>query len=108
MSEDKEAVISDDIDRAIAGEFYFTAAQAADGAEGVPPMRGFRGKYAALERLIFCVLILDNGFIVTGESACVSAANFSAEVGRKIAREHARQKIWALEGYLLCDALSRQ
>lgn len=56
--------------------------------------------------LTVCCLTLQNGFTVTGESACVSAANFDAERGRKIARGHARDKIWQLEGYLLRDQLN--
>lgn len=48
-----------------------------------------------------CALSLRNGFIVIGESAAASPANFDADIGRKIARENARNKIWALEGYLL-------
>lgn len=55
--------------------------------------------------LTVCVLKLRNGFTVTGESAPVSAANFSAVMGRKIARENAREKIWVLEGYLLRERL---
>jgi hypothetical protein len=51
--------------------------------------------------LTVCCLTLRNGFTVTGESAAASPENFDAELGRKIAREHAKQKIWALEGYLL-------
>jgi hypothetical protein len=57
--------------------------------------------------LTVCCLKLKNGFTVTGESACASPENFDQELGRKIARENARQKIWALEGYLLRDRLSR-
>ena len=55
--------------------------------------------------LIVCCLPLRNGFTVTGESACASPANFNAELGQKIAREKARDKIWALEGYLLKQML---
>ena len=51
--------------------------------------------------LTVCALTLRNGFTVTGESAAVSMENFDAELGRKIAREEARNKIWRLEGYLL-------
>lgn len=50
-------------------------------------------------------LTLQNGFTVTGESACASPENFDAEIGRKIARENAREKIWLLEGYLLKQKL---
>ena len=55
----------------------------------------------ALGLLTFCVLVLNNGFTVTGESACASPENFDAEVGRKIARQNAIQKIWPLMGYEL-------
>lgn len=51
--------------------------------------------------LTVCCLTLRNGFTVTGESACASPENFDAEIGRKIARENARSKIWQLEGYRL-------
>lgn len=55
--------------------------------------------------LTICVLTLVNGFTVTGESACASPENFNEEIGRNIAFENARQKIWALEGYLLKQRL---
>ena len=57
-------------------------------------------------QLTVCCLTLQNGFTVTGESACASPENFNAELGRKIARDHARNKIWALEGYLLRQRLA--
>lgn len=56
-------------------------------------------------QLTVCCLTLMNGFNVVGESACVSPENFDAEIGRKIARANAREKIWALEGYLLKQRL---
>jgi hypothetical protein len=52
-----------------------------------------------------CCLTLKNGYNVIGESACASPDNFDQEIGRKIARANAREKIWALEGYLLKEAL---
>lgn len=55
--------------------------------------------------LTVCCLTLRNGFTVTGESACASPENFDAETGRFFAREKARDKIWALEGYLLRQRL---
>lgn len=56
--------------------------------------------------LTVCALTLRNGFHVVGESAAASPANFDAEIGRKIARDNARSKIWALEGYLLRSKLA--
>ena len=95
------------INDVIASEHYFTAqdgvmgAYAADGS--VHSLGRTPGKEAheALGLLTFCVLVLDNGFTVTGESACASPENFDAELGRKIARQNAVNKIWPLEGYLL-------
>lgn len=55
--------------------------------------------------LTVCCLKLANGYTVTGESAAASPANFDAELGRKIARDNARNKIWALEGYRLRQSL---
>ena len=52
-----------------------------------------------------CSLILSNGFVVDGESAAASKENFDEEIGRKIAYENARDKIWMLEGYLLKQKL---
>jgi hypothetical protein len=57
--------------------------------------------------MTLCVLTLRNGFQVTGESAAVSFENFDEEIGRKVARANAREKIWQLEGYLLKDKLSK-
>lgn len=56
--------------------------------------------------LTVCALTLGNGFIVTGESASASPQNFDADLGRKIAFDNARNKIWAFEGYALRNTLA--
>ncbi len=56
-------------------------------------------------RLTVCVLTLRNGFLVTGESSCVSVENFDADLGRKIARDNAKNKVWELEGYALKERI---
>lgn len=55
--------------------------------------------------LTVCCLTLCNGFTVTGESACADPSNFNEAIGMEIARKNAREKIWALEGYLLKQRL---
>ena len=55
-----------------------------------------------------CCLTLRNGYTVVGESACASPENFDEELGRKIARDNARNKIWQLEGYVLRQRLHDQ
>lgn len=56
--------------------------------------------------LTVCALTLRNGFQVVGESAAASPENFDEAIGRKIARDNARSKIWQLEGYLLRSKLA--
>jgi hypothetical protein len=53
-----------------------------------------------------CLLKLRNGFTVIGHSASASIENFDADIGRKLARDAARQHIWQLEGYLLKQRLA--
>lgn len=64
--------------------------------------------YLYHKTLTICVLELRNGFLVTGESACADPANYNREIGNQIAYKNAREKIWALEGYLLKEALSKR
>lgn len=84
---------------------YFTALDGVDGHfRGGPEAQACDG--LALSLLTFCVLVLRNGFTVTGESACASPENFDAEIGRKIARENAVNKVWPLMGYALRSRLA--
>lgn len=58
--------------------------------------------------LTHCTIKLDNGFSVTGESACVDPANFNEEVGRQIAFNKAHEKLWPLLGFRLADRLTAE
>ena len=93
-----------DVQASIASEHYFTAH---DGKMGAADQGGAVAVFPELQLLTFCVLILKNGFTVTGESACASPENFDPEIGRKIARQNAEQKIWSLMGYELKTLLAR-
>jgi hypothetical protein len=55
-----------------------------------------------------CALKLRNGFVVIGESAAASPENFDEAIGRRVSRENARNRIWALEGYALRNWLTAQ
>ena len=95
----------------IASEHYFTAGEGVYGAAAAEAKPNEQNTYgwqcpASLDLLTFCVLVLKNGFTVTGESACASPENFDAEIGKKIARANAEQKIWPLMGYQLKQELS--
>lgn len=116
-------IMPDDIEANISAEFYFTAEHGVDGSD-IHEIRAkkpdepthlvplaedevtLRDKWPSLGLLTFCVLVLRNGFTVTGESACASPENFNAEIGRKIARQNAVQKIWPLMGYELRSRLA--
>lgn len=76
-----------DLDHTIAHEYYH-----------VPPGT----------TLTLCVLTLRNGFTVVGHAACAAHANFDADIGRRIAFEHARNQIWPLLGYELRSKLTAE
>jgi hypothetical protein len=105
-----------DLEAEIASEHYFTAAHGVRAVlelEGVRPwLIGYdpavpRGaEWNALDLLTICVLVLKNGFTVTGESACASPENFDADIGRRVARAKAIDKLWPLLGFRLRDKLA--
>lgn len=102
-----------DIETAISSEHYFTGLQGSrmaaldyvvDSSGSIPT----HVLAPELGQLTFCVLVLKNGFTVTGESACASPENFNAELGQKIARQNAINKIWPLLGFRLRDKLAQE
>ena len=107
-------VTPQDIEANIVSEHYFTARDGRRGAladgtyVGRERPRPAEEDLAALDLLTFCVLVMKNGFTVTGESACASPENFDAELGRKIARQNAVAKIWPLMGYELRSQLAAE
>lgn len=95
-----------DIEMNITSEHYFIASDAIQHENAVHVFKDGGWLLGATQLLTFCVLQLRNGFTVTGESACASPENFDAELGRKIARQHAVAKIWMLMGYELRSKLA--
>lgn len=103
-----------DIEANIASEHYFTGAEGAaskyllhqEGAADHPGEPPSEFSFERLGLLTFCVLVLRNGFTVTGESACASPENFDPEIGRNIARQNAVAKVWPLMGYELRSKLA--
>jgi len=96
-----------DLEANIASEHYFTAADGA-GRDSVTAMDvGANGLLPIpLHLLTFCVLVLKNGYTITGKSAVASPENFNAEIGRKIARADAVSQMWPLMGYELRSKLA--
>lgn len=71
------------IEDVIISEHYFTAAEGVHGANELlkpheSPIDYYQETHPAESLLTFCVLVLRNGFTVTGESACASPENFDA------------------------------
>lgn len=96
-----------DIEANIVSEHYFTAEDGVHGESGTDgDCDWILDAPSSLGLLTFCVLVLRNGFTVTGESACASPENFDAEIGRKIARQNAVSKVWPLLGYELRSRLA--
>ena len=101
-----ERVTIEQMEAEIESEHYFTAA---DGAIQAQLSSGLASNIPPPLRLMtFCVLVLKNGFTVTGKSACASPENFNAETGRKIARENAIESMWPLFGFRLRDKISER
>ena len=95
-----------DVQTNIVGEYYFIASEGVQATlHKQDELTRLTGAHGELALLTFCVLVLKNGFTVTGESACASPENFDEEIGRKIARQNAEQKIWPLTGYELKQRL---
>lgn len=95
-----------DINANIAEQYFFTADKAAD----MPSTIGvgeqiFPNGAHPLSILTICLVVTRNGFTIIGKSAPASAANFDAELGRKLAYEDAVRQLWPLMGYALRDKL---
>ena len=91
-------VTPSDIEANIASAHYFIASDAIQQENTVHEHDG-GWLLGGTQLLTICILQLRNGFTVTGESACASRENFDAELGRKIARQAAINKVWPLMGY---------
>lgn len=105
MNDAIETEIQADIAAEIASEHYFIASDALQLESAVHVHKG-GWIIGSSQLLTICIMQLVNGFTVTGESACASAENFDAEIGRKIARENAISKVWPLLGFRLRDKLA--
>lgn len=98
-----------DLEDAIQSEYYFTAG---DGIAGEIANRQGSVPYCYekdLDHVTFCVLVLTNGHRIVGiNTGPVSAANFDADLARKLARQNALDQMWPLLGYALrCELFNR-
>lgn len=90
------------IEDAISQEYSFTLGDAVICMTRLPAP----GVGSPLHFLTMHVIVMKNGFVVTGESAPADPLNFNPELGAKFARENAIRKIWPLMGFALRDRLA--
>jgi Phage protein (N4 Gp49/phage Sf6 gene 66) family len=90
-----------DIESAIAEQYYFTAAEALNGLDGVPA----RSHDDQLDTLTICLVVLKNGWTQIGKAAPASKENFDPALGRKLAYEDAIRHLWPLMGFNLRQKL---
>lgn len=92
-----------DIEAAIAERHDTTAAEAI-----APHAIGSLPNDHPFRLLSICILRLNNGWTVIGKSAPASAANFNADLGKKLAYEDCIRKLWPLMGFALRDKLAKE
>jgi len=64
-------------------------------------------EYLKHGQLTICIITMENGFMVNGQSAPASKDNYDAEVGKAYAYDNAFRQLWVLEGYLLRETLRK-
>lgn len=96
-------VTPEEVEREISSVWYLNVGESIKPDEFQPPVPAQH----PLRLLTICVLVLRNGFTVTGQSACASPENFDADIGKKVALADAKQKVWPLLGFLLREELHR-
>ena len=94
-------VTLDDVENNIVTEVYLTGYDAAKAAALGGEIIGDTVGAENLKYLTLCILVLKNGFTILGESACASPENFNPQIGKRLARADAVNKIWPLMGYEL-------
>lgn len=91
------------IEQQIVGECYIKGTDASE--QGLLHSHA-EASQVSLGLLTICVLVLKNGFTVTGESACADPATYDYEIGKTVARQNAINKVWPLMGYQLRSRLA--
>ena len=101
MSEPR-TITPSDIEGYVKSEHYFNAHDAVTFNGGGPTVQA----PVELTLLTFCVIVLKNGFTLTGISACADPRKYNEEIGKKVARADALNKAWPLMGYVLRSQLA--
>lgn len=62
----------------------------------------------SLNAFTICMIVLKSGFTVIGQSSPVDPANFSSEIGQRLAYQDAFNKLWGPFGFALKQKLFQQ
>ena len=89
----------------IAAVYYFNGLEAVK--SGLPATHPEPTRAETLKCMTICVIVLRNGFTVTGQSVCADPANYNEQDGREYAYRKAEDKIWPYLGYELRTELSK-
>lgn len=82
----------DTINKYVAAEYGFTLGE-------VLERLGMPHPSTLTNTVCFCVMIMNNGFVVVGKSAPISPANFKREMGMKFAREDCIRQLWPMMAF---------
>ncbi len=114
MTEQSKWQVTDEmIESTIAHEYYFKANQgvigvhaeiaAGEWAEGDTRPVAHVEMHTALNLITFCVLVLVNGYTLTGKSVCLDPAAFDEELGKKYARQDAIKQAYPVFAFSLAQ-----
>jgi hypothetical protein len=101
-------VTLDAIHDAIATVYYTTGERIAQHAASTVHAGKDRPFPPNLAVFTLCMVVMKNGFIVTGQSAPASVENFKEEIGRKNAYDNCIKQMWVLMGFALRDVLHHE
>lgn len=65
------------------------------------PLRARLSEIEPLKLMTLCFMVMKNGYVIIGKSACAAPKNFNAELGRKLAFEDCIRQLYPLLGYEL-------
>ena len=98
-------ITPDDVDNSISSIHIFSGLEAAKANRVI---RSEPVDAESLKLLTMCVIVLKNGFTVTGKSSCVSPENYDRSKGEEIALNNAKDQIYSYLGFELKTKLSNK
>ena len=91
------------VESEVLAEYHMNAFELASSTDDVKSdlRDGYPGIPVSLKNTDICLLVMRNGHVIVGTSACISAKKYSRTEDRRYARENAIDLAWKLMGYEL-------